>query len=135
MNNKLLSTLIIIILFAGTFILFAKVVYAKGLNFFYTNKNNIIVTLKNDADIEKSKRTISEIPQIKIIKITDRDKEWSKMVNKMDLPNMQNPFKNEFTIHTKKKANINEIYNKLKDMDFVENVKYVSETESLEKQK
>ena len=46
------------------------------------------------------------------------------MVNKYDLPNMENPFKNEITIKINKNANVNEIYNKLKETDFIENVQY-----------
>ena len=70
-----------------------------------------------------------KIPHVKIIKIKYRDKEWSKLVNRMDLPNMENPFKNEFTIKVKKKADIDKIYNKIKEMSFVEDVKYLSDLE------
>ena len=42
---------------------------------------------------------------------------------------MENPFKNEFTIKVKKKADIDKIYNKIKEMSFVEDVKYLSDLE------
>ena len=98
MNNKVLFSIGIVVLFGCIFTLLATVVNAKGLNILCSEKQNIKVTLKNEADVEKSKDVISRITQIKIIKITYRDKEWSKMVNKYDLPKMENPFKNEFTV-------------------------------------
>ena len=130
MNNKLLL-IVILIMFVGAFITTAN---AKNLNFLCSKKQNITVTLKNETNLEKAKAKILEIPQIKIIKITDRNKEWSKYVNKYDdLPNMQNPFKNEFVIKTNKKANLNEVLSKIKEMDFIEDVKYVSDTECIGK--
>ena len=128
MNNKLFYIIVLIILFIG---IFTKVVYAKSFNLFCLQKQNMIVTLKNDANIDASKNKILEIPQIKIINIKYRDKEWSKMLNKYDLPKMENPFKNEITIKAKKNANLTEIYNKLKKMDFVEDIKYASDTKCL----
>ena len=133
MNNKILL-IVILIMFVGAFTVFITVANAKNLNFLCSKKQNITVTLKNETNIEKAKAKISEIPQIKIIKITDRNKEWSKYVNKYDdLPNMQNPFKNEFVIKTNKKANVNEVLRKIKEMDFIEDVKYVSDTECIKK--
>ncbi|MCR5266602.1 MAG: permease-like cell division protein FtsX [Cyanobacteria bacterium RUI128] len=122
--NKLLPVLIIIVLFVG--VLFTTVGNTKDL--FY-QKQNMIVTLGNDVKMDKAKKEISAIPQIKIVKITDRNKEWSKMVNKMDLPNMDNPFKNVFVIKVNKKADTDEIFNKIKGIDFVENVRYAFESE------
>ena len=131
MNNKLL----LIILLASIFTVFATVVYAKNSNLLCSKKQKLIVTLKNEAIVNKSRDKILEIPHIKIIKTTYRDKEWSKMVNKMDLPKMENPFKNEFLIKINKKGNADEIYNKINNMDFVESVKFVSNPECAEKQK
>lgn len=128
MKNKLFYIIVLIILFVG---IFTKVVYAKSFDLFCLQKQNIIVTLKNDANMDAAKNKILEIPQIKITNVKYRDKEWSKMVNKYDLPKMENHFKNEFTIKTKKNANLTEIYDKLKEMDFVEDIKYVSDTKSL----
>ena len=134
MNNKLLLMIVILIMFISAFTVFITVANAKNLNFLCSKKQNITVILKNETNIEKAKAKILEIPQIKIIKITDRNKEWSKYVNKYDdLPNMQNPFKNEFVIKPNKKANVNEISGKLKEMDFIEDVKYVSDTECMGK--
>lgn len=96
-----------------------------------TNENKIIVTLKNEVNIDKSKSKISEIPNIKIIKTVYRDEEWSKKVNKYDLPNMENPFKNEFIIKVNKNADMYEIYNKIKEMSFVEKIEYNSNKLSL----
>jgi len=132
MSNKLLLTVIIIVLFTG---LFTTVVYAKSSNLLSFKKHKMIITLKDEADINVSKDKISKIHQVKIINIKDRNKEWSKMVNKMDLPNMENPFKNEFIISINKNANINEIYNQIETMDFVENIQYVPDTGRMEKQK
>ena len=129
MKNKLLSAAAIIILLTGILTVFISMANAKNLNLLCSKKQNIVVILKNEANIDTSKDEISKIPQIRIINIQYRDKEWSKMVNKMDLPNMENPFKNEFTIKINKKANINEICNKIKEMNFVESVKYDSDTE------
>ena len=123
---KSLSVIVAIVLFVGILTLFTTVGNAKGL--FY-QKQNMIVTLGNDVKMDKAKKEISAIPQVKIVKITDRNKEWSKMVNKMDLPNMDNPFKNVFVIKVNKKADINEIFNKIKGIDFVENVRYATESE------
>ena len=123
MNTKLLLT-IIIFLFAA---LSVTVVYAKSFNSICL-KQNVVVTLKNDVDINKAKEVISKIPQIRIVRITDRNKEWSKMINKYDLPNMENPFKNEFVVRINKKANAKEILNKIKETSFVEDVKYAQDT-------
>ena len=95
MDNKLLYAIGIVIILTCTLIIFPTVVNANSLNIFCLKKQQIVVTLKNEANIDVSKNKILEIPQIKITKIQYRDKEWSKMVNKMDLPNMENPFKNE----------------------------------------
>ena len=132
---KIKIILTIFILLAGIFTIFITVANAKSLNFIYSKKQNMIVILKDNANINKSKEKISEIPKIKIIKITDRNKEWSKMVNKMDLPKMDNPFKNEFIITIKKNTNITEIYNTIKSMDFVEDVKYDFDTQCNDLQK
>ena len=126
MYKKLMSVIAIVILSVGLFAVFSSVVDAKGLNFFCNKSVKIVVSLKNDADIELSKKELLKIPNVKITNIQYRDKEWSRMVNKMDLPKMENPFKNEITIKTKKNTDINEIYKIIKDMDFVENVKYDS---------
>ena len=126
--------IVILIIFVSAFTLFITAANAKNLNFLCSKKQNITVTLKNETNLEKAKAKILEISQIKIIKITDRNKEWSKYVNKYDdLPNMQNPFKNEFVIKANKKANVNEILSKLKEMNFIEDVKYVSDTECIGK--
>ena len=126
MNNKLISAVTRGILFVSIFTIFIAVVKAEGLNLLCIQKYNMVVTLKNETNLETAKDIILKIPHIRIIKITDRNKEWSKYVNKYDdLPNIQNPFKNEIFIKTNKDANINEIYNKIKEMDFIEDVKYV----------
>ena len=130
MNNKLLYAIIIFILSAGMFTVFATVVQAESFNLFGSNKQTIKVILKNETKINEAKDKISEISKIKIIKIQDRNKEWSRMVNKMDLPNMENPFKNEFTVKLKRNANISEICNQIKKMDFVENIIYADESEN-----
>lgn len=127
MNNKMLIIITTVIIFVVISTIFTTVAKAKGLNFLCSKNRNIIVALKNEAEIEKAKSAILKIPKIKIIKITYRDKEWSKKVNKYDLPNMENPFKNEFIIYVDKKANIDEVFNKIKAMSFVENVKYASD--------
>ena len=124
MNIKLISSIVIIVLFIS---IFTAIANAQGLNFLCFKKQNIIVTLKNDADVNKSKEIISKIPQTKVINIKYRDKEWSKKVNKYDLPNMENPFKNKFTVRVNKNTDINEIYNQIKEMDFVEVIKYDSD--------
>ena len=124
MNIKLISSIVIVVLFIS---IFTAIANAQGLNFLCFKKQNIIVTLKNDADVNKSKEIISKIPQTKVINIKYRDKEWSKKVNKYDLPNMENPFKNEFTVRVNKNTDINEIYNQIKEMDFVEVIKYDSD--------
>ena len=130
MNNKLIYVIVIVILFIS---IYAAIANAQGLNFLCLKKQNLIVILKNEADINKSKEAILKIPQIKIINIRYRDKEWSKMVNKYDLPKMENPFKNEFTVKVNKSTNINEIYSQIKELDFVENVKYYSDTKCIRK--
>lgn len=126
MNNKILFAFVIIVFVAGIFTVFATIVNAEGLNFLYPAQK-LTVTIKNEADIDKSKNKISEIPDIKIIKTIYRDKEWSKMVNKYDLPNMENPFKNEFVLKIGKNADMAEVYNKLKEMSFVEKADYYSD--------
>ena len=128
MNNKLLFAVVTIIILTCIFALSTTLANAKNLDIFSSKKQIMIVTLKNDVNIDVSKDKISQVPQIKIVKIKDRNKEWSNMVNKMDLPKMENPFKNEFIIKTNKRADINEIYNKIKQMDFVEDVEYSSDT-------
>ena len=107
--------------------------YAKSTNLLCFKKRNLTVILKNEADINKSKDRILTIPNIKIINIKYRDEQWSRMVNKMDLPNMENPFKNEFVIKVSKNTNINEVFKQLKEMSFVEDVKFVSDTKCTEK--
>lgn len=135
MNNKILSTIGIILLFVSIFAVFITAVNAQGLNLLCSKKQNIIITLSNDANINKAKEEIAKIPQIKIINIKYRDKEWSRMVNKMDLPNMENPFKNEFIIKINKKSNIDEIFNKIKSMDFIENIDYFIDPKCADKHK
>ncbi len=124
MNAKFLFVIITIVIFTTISI---TVVYAKGLNSI-CSKQNIVVTLKDDVDVDKAKGAILEIPKIKIIKITDRNKEWSKMVNKYDLPKMENPFKNQFILKVSKNAHVDETINKIKEMSFVEQVGYAIET-------
>ena len=134
MNNKLLLMIVLLFIFVGIFTIFITVANAKSLKFLCSKKQNITVTLKNETNLENAKDKISKIPQIKIVKITDRNEEWSKYINKYDdLPNMQNPFKNEFVLKINKKTDINEIFSKLKEMDFVEDVKYDSDTECIGK--
>ena len=134
MGTKLLSVIAIIVLFVGIFTVSTRVVNAEDVGLFCSKKQTITVILKNEANINEAKDKISKIPNIRITKIKSRDEEWSRMVNKMDLPNMENPFKNEFTLKPKKNVNTDEIYNKIKEMDFVESVK-VSDSERKEKQK
>ncbi len=125
-NNKLLFFTALIILFVGIFSAFTTVVYAKNPNWLYSAK--VVIILKNDADINAAKDKISQIPKVKIIKTQYRDKEWSKMVNKMDLPKMENPFKNEFVITIGKKANAEKTLNQIKALDFVESIKNDTDT-------
>ena len=128
MNSKLLYLIFIIVLLTGATI-FITIAEAENLNLFCSKKQSIIVTLKNEAEIEKSKAAILKIPQVKITKIKYRDEEWSKMVNKMDLPNMENPFKNEFIIKISKNTDTDDILNKMKEMGFVEKVECLSAEE------
>ena len=72
MNIKLISSIVIVVLFIS---IFTAIANAQGLNFLCFKKQNIIVTLKNDADVNKSKEIISKIPQTKVINIKYRDKE------------------------------------------------------------
>ena len=132
MNYKLLFIFTIIAIFASVFTVFANVVNIEGLT---TKKQEIIITLKNEANMDISKDKILEIPHVKIIHTKSRDKEWSKMVNKYDLPNMENPFKNEFIIKINKNADTNEIYNKITEMDFVEKAEYVFDKENSKERK
>ena len=129
MNSKILSIVGVIVLLVGICTVFITVVNAKGLNLLCSKKQSMLITLKNDAKMDIAKEKISKIPHVKITKIQYRDKEWSKMVNKMDLPKMDNPFKNEFTLKISKKADINEIYKKITEMDFVEKVEDISDKE------
>ena len=129
MNSKLISAVIIGVLFASVFTVFITIVKAEGLNLLCIQKYNMVVTLKNEADVDAVKNKILKIPKVKITDIKYRDKEWSRMVNKMDLPKMENPFKNEIYIKTNKNADINEIYNKIKEIDFVKDVDFASDKE------
>ena len=135
MSNKLISAVVIVVSFVGVFIVFSTVVKAKNLNFFCLKKQDMIITLKDKVDVDICKAKISKVPQVRVIKVQYRDKEWSKMVNKMDLPRMENPFKNEVTVRMSKKANINAIYEQIKGMDFVEKVEYVPDEKSTENKK
>ena len=125
MNTKLIIGLIILII--SIFTVSMTVVNANIINFLFPKKTTMLVILKNDADITLAKTKISKIHKVKIVWIQDRNKEWSKMVNKMDLPKMDNPFKNEVVIKLNRKANTDEIINNLKSMDFVESIKYEPE--------
>ncbi len=127
MDNRLILVIVTVISFIGIYIVFSTVVNAKSFNLF-CSKQDMLITLKNEAKMDISKEKILKISKIKIIHITDRDKEWSKMVNKMDLPKMENPFKNEFIIRMNKKENIKGIYEQIKEMDFVEDIQYIHDT-------
>ena len=131
MNQKLIFAIIIISLFTSGFKLFATPIDAQNFKFLSPSENNLTVILKNEADIEKSKNKILEIPNIKIVKTVYRNEEWSKMVNKYDLPNIENPFKNEFIIKANKNADMSEIYNIIKKMSFVEKIECYSDKLSL----
>lgn len=120
MNNKILIG--IIILFIGIFTVSVTVVNANIADFLCPQKQTVTVILTNNADLNKAKANISKIPKIKIVSIQDRNKEWSDMVNKMDLPKMDNPFKNEMVIKINKNANTDEITKTIKSMDFVESI-------------
>ena len=124
MNNKILSGILVFVLFVGVFTFFITVANAKDSDIFSSKQQTMTIILKDNADINISKNKISKIPKVRIIRITDRNKEWSKMVNKMDLPKMDNPFKNEVFIKLRRNASVDEIYNKIKELDFVVDIKY-----------
>ena len=121
MNKKHLVG--IIVLFLGIFAISATIVNAGIPDVFCLRQQPMTVILKDDADLGLAKEEISKIHQIKIESIQDRNKEWSRMVNKMDLPKMDNPFKNEVVIKISKKADADEISNQIKSLDFVEDIK------------
>lgn len=129
MNSKLISAITVIVLLVGVLAIFTTIAYAKNSDFLCSKKQIITVTLKDEANVDASKSRILEMPKIKIVNIQYRDKEWSRMVNRMDLPKMENPFKNEITIKTKKNADIEQILKELKEMTFVEKVEYIQSSE------
>lgn len=126
MNNKTFSIIFITSLLVGIITIFSARVFADGTDFlcsFQGNNYTLAITLKDNTDIEVSKTEILKISDIKIKKIVYKDKEWSKFVNKYDdLPNMENPFKNEIWIKVNKKANLKEIYEEINKLSFVEGI-------------
>ncbi len=105
-------------------ILISLIVTGSAFSSTINRSKVIILTLKNEADIEKSKNEVLKIPHVKKISITYRDKEWSKYVNKYDLPKMENPFKNELIVKVDKKINLEEVFNEVQKKDFSEKVRY-----------
>ena len=122
MNNKLISIMVIIALVVGIFAVSVTVVNANMSGFLPSRNRIMTVVLKDNTDMTKAKDEISRMSKVKIVSVQDRNIEWSRMVNKMDLPKMDNPFKNEIVIKINKNGDMSGICNKIKEMDFVESV-------------
>ena len=124
MNKKILIIIIALIPF-----IIAGSAFSSTIN----RKKVIVVSLKNEANIEVSKNEVLKIPHVKKITVVYRDEEWSKYVNKYDLPKMENPFKNELIIKTDKPENMENVYNEIQRKDFSEEIRYDSDKTLIQK--
>ena len=124
MNKKILIIIIALIPF-----IIAGSAFSSTIN----RKKVIVVSLKNEANIEVSKNEVLKIPHVKKITVVYRDEEWSKYVNKYDLPKMENPFKNELIIKTDKPENMENVYNEIQRKDFSEKIRYDSDKTLIQK--
>ena len=129
MKNKLLISVIISIVLL---IIFTPIfVVGSGINcILQSRKQIIIVTLKNEADIEASKNLISRIPHVKKITVVYKDKEWEKMLKEMgNIPNIKDSLRNKIFIKADNQKNIEKIKNLLKEKNFIEDINYGPDTE------
>ena len=89
----------------------------------------IVVTLKTGTNIETQETEILKIPHVKKIKVKTKEDQWSNYVNKWDLPKMENPFKDTIIIRVDKQKNIEEVFEKVSQKDYVEKADYSTEAD------
>ena len=127
MNNKFLIILSISIGIIVIPVILGCLFFTCVLN--STNNKIIVAVLANSADTEVVKEEIINIPHVKKIQFEYKDEQWSEDSEDLQNIGMGANYKNKIKIKVDKQKNLERVYSKVKEKEYVEHIGYFPDTE------
>ncbi len=91
------------------------------------NVLEISVYLKSGSDANTVKNRIKEFEYVESVKIIPKDVSWANLKREMSLPDVSNPLPDTLHVKVDKPENIDNVFNKIKELSSVEDMSYAQE--------
>lgn len=91
------------------------------------NVLEISVYLKSGSDANTVKNRIKEFEYVEGVKIIPKDVSWTNLKREMNLPDVSNPLPDTLHVKVDKPENIDNVFNKIKELSSVEDMSYAQE--------
>ena len=91
------------------------------------NALEISVYLKTSATPSHVASRIKELPHVERVKIIPKEKAWNDMKKEIEVSDIQNPLPDTLHVKVDKPENINEVYEKIKNMQGIEDLNYAKD--------
>ena len=128
MNGKIILTICSVI----AILLVCGVIGTFACPLIHPHNQVVVVKLKDGRNMETIETEISKMPHVKKVIVKTKEEQWSNYVNKMDLPKMENPFKDTIIIRVDRQKNIKEVFENVSQKDYVDTVNYSTEAKVYE---
>jgi len=126
-----LNNIAIITTMAAILIIFASFFRtALSISSFAHELGNVLeisVYLKSGSDANAVKNRIKEFEYVEGVKIVPKDVSWTNFKREMNLPDISNPLPDTLHVKVDKPENISEVFNKVKELNSVEDISYAQE--------
>ncbi len=91
------------------------------------NVLEISVYIKDNADVNMTKSRIKDFAHVENVTIIPKASSWANLKREMDLPDIENPLPDTLHVKVDKPENIEEVFNKIRQLNSVEDMSYAQD--------
>lgn len=91
------------------------------------NSLEISVYIKSDSNTDAVAKEVRQIEHVDRVKIIPKEKSWSDLRREFDVADMENPLPDTLHVKVDKPENINDVFNKIKTYNGVEDLNYAQD--------
>ena len=126
-----LDNFVIILIMAVMLLIFAvSFRLAFSISSFAHELGNVLeisVYLKSGSDVNTVKSRIKEFEYVEAVRIVPKEVSWDNLKREMSLPDLDNPLPDTLHVKVDKPENIDQVFNKVKELSAVEDMSYAQE--------
>lgn len=126
-----LDNFVIILIMAVMLLIFAvSFRLAFSISSFAHELGNVLeisVYLKSGSDVNTVKNRIKEFEYVETVRIVPKEVSWDNLKREMSLPDLDNPLPDTLHVKVDKPENIDQVFNKVKELSAVEEMSYAQE--------